>query len=163
MLFNRMPARPRTYTCFITFGRMMRQFSSEFTTSCQALASRRTLCSDCHFFPRQREVERGAVVQFTFRLDRSAMRPHDVLGDRQSQPRAARLPRASLVHSVEALEQPWQVFAWDSRSKVAHIKLHAIFRFTRPDQDLAAGLAVLHGIIDQVAEHLVNSIPVHQN
>jgi hypothetical protein len=41
------------------------------------------------------------------------MRLHDVLDDRQAEPRAALLPRARLVDTVEALEDPRQRFRRD--------------------------------------------------
>src|SRR5215469_3121971 len=136
--------------------------SPEFTGSCLELTSSRTfLRADRHFLPWQGEVERRAVVQLAFGINRSAVGAHDMLSDRQPEAGPARFARARLVHAVEALKQPWQMLAGDSGTKIADVELHAILRFTGADQDLPAFLAILHGVVDQIAKHLMNCVTIH--
>src|ERR1700756_2274580 len=50
-----------------------------------------------------------AMVQFAFGTDRPTMGPHDVLGNRQPQPRPPRFTGSRFVHPVETFEQSGQV------------------------------------------------------
>src|SRR5215471_2037249 len=103
------------------------------------------------------------MVQLALCLNGAAMSSHDVLGDCEAQTSAARFARARLVDPVEALEQPWQMLAGNSGAKIANVKLNAILCFAGADQDPASILAIFHSVIDQVAEHLMNCVAIHQN
>ena len=58
---------------------------------------------------RQDERERGALALAGLHLDATAVVLGDVAGDREPEPRAAGLARATRVHAVEALEDPVEV------------------------------------------------------
>ena len=87
---------------------------------------------------RQGEVKCRAVVQLALGANGSTMSAHHVLGDRQAQASATRLARPRLVHPIESLEQSRQMFAGNTAAKIAHKKLHALFRFAGPHQHLTA-------------------------
>src|SRR2546427_10486553 len=69
-----------------------------------------------------REVQHncGAAAQLAFGLHAAAVRFHQVLDDRQSEPRAAFLPRAAGVHTVEALEDAREVLGGHAGAGVGH-------------------------------------------
>src|SRR5271157_4659346 len=96
------------------------------------------------WLPRQSKVERRTVVQFALCLDVTAVCADNVFRDRQAQARSARLARARFVHAIKTLEQTRQMLAGNSRTKISHVKLHAIFRLARAHQDFGSGISSEH-------------------
>src|SRR3989442_1850901 len=62
----------------------------------------------------------GAAAELAFSLHAPAVCLHEVLDDRQAEPRAAFLPRAAGVHAVEALEDAREGLGGDAGPCVGH-------------------------------------------
>ena|SRR5580700_6260717 len=84
----------------------------------------------------------------------------DVFGDGKSQAGAAGLTGSGLIDSVEALEEAWKVFRGDARAEVADIKFDAALAITSAQNDLSAGCGILHRILNQVGEDLVDGFAI---
>src|SRR5437773_6510559 len=71
--------------------------------------------------PRNLETKGAALAGRTLHRDRAAMKLHDMLHDREPEPRSALLARARLVHAVEAFEDPRLVRVRNSVAGVDHL------------------------------------------
>src|ERR1700688_2588784 len=92
-------------------------------------------CLDCWLGNpghRQCKEERRPVIELAFGTDGGAVRKHNVFGDCQPQPSAARLARASFVHPVKALKQPRKMLGRDTRPEILHVEFHALGRTPGP-------------------------------
>ena len=81
-----------------------------------------------------------------------------MLHDREAEPGAAHLPRAPRVDAVESLEQASEVLLLDAAAVVLDAQAHAwngaFARLGAQGHRGALG-AVLHGVVDEVGEHLL--------
>ena len=85
---------------------------------------------------------------------------HDAAHDRQAQPAAAALARAGAVDPVEALEQLRQRVGRDAAAGVAHQHANVLAVGVGAQADVAAGLRILAGVVEQVQYHLAQPIGV---
>ena len=71
------------------------------------------------------------------------------------------VPRSLLVTScaIEALENVWCAFRWNSRSVVADTDLHDVIMFFGRNQNLTARSIVFYGILHQVLHASAKSFP----
>src|SRR5688572_10162947 len=74
----------------------------------------------------------------------------DVPHDREAEPRPAGLPRASPVHTVEALEDTGEVARGDPGPSVADRQHGVVVGRRQPDVDAASGTRVPDRVVDQV-------------
>ena len=63
--------------------------------------------------------------QFALRSDGTAVGEHDVLGNSQSEARAAGFPGASLINTIEALEQAGQVLRRNTGAEIPDVEFDA--------------------------------------
>jgi hypothetical protein len=77
----------------------------------------------------------------------------EMLHDGKAEARASNLTGPPRIHSVESLEDPWEMLRWNSNSRVAHSNDHSAFLPARENRD-AAGLRVAYGVLDQVLQDL---------
>ncbi len=91
------------------------------------------------------------------------MGEHDVLDDGEAETGAAGFAGAGLVDAVEALEDAAEVLFGHARAEVLYVEFDGIFERARADDDAAAGGAVLHGVLDEVAEDLGHGIDVGED
>ena len=101
---------------------------------------------------RDAQHERAALTFARRHLDVAAVVGRDVAHDRQAEARPTGVAAARLVDAVEALEDPVEVAARDARALVGDHELDPRPDDTGPDLDEAADLAVLDGVLDQVAD-----------
>ena len=80
----------------------------------------------------------------------------DGAGDEESES-CPRLCRARHVHAAELLEDARLLVARNPRAGVADVDLNRAVPGCRRDANLAAFRRVLHGVLDEVAEHLPES------
>src|SRR2546428_12893154 len=92
---------------------------------------------------------------------------HDVLDDRESEPRPSERPRARLLHPEEALGEARKVLRWNPATRVRDVDLdHARVRptpRTNGYDDPAAGWRVFDGVVDQVDQHLLQAVGVGEH
>jgi hypothetical protein len=102
---------------------------------------------------RQHDAEHRALADLAFHLEFATVARHDVLDDRQAEPGAAGLARATAVDAVEAFGQPWQMLAGDADAGVAHLEDCAAVRIAlQPARRDAPPIGrVAHGIAQQIA------------
>ncbi len=84
----------------------------------------------------------------------------DVLGYGEAEAGASGFAGAGFVDAIEAFEEAWQMFRRNARAKVAHEEFHAMVGGTRPEFDARAGTPILHRVVDQVGENLVDGFAV---
>jgi hypothetical protein len=75
-------------------------------------------------YQRQSEVKRNAFAKNALSPDAPAVGLDDVLDDGETQAGSARLARASLVDTIEALKDALQVFRGNAGPKILHSELH---------------------------------------
>src|SRR5205085_9939825 len=99
--------------------------------------------------------------------ERTPVSEHDVLDDRQPEARASELPRASAVDAVEALRQSRDVLLGDADAVVTNGDLdrRRARAVDRPsdDADAASLSTVLDRVVDEVDQHLLETIAVAEN
>ena len=75
-----------------------------------------------------------------------------VPNDGQPQSGAARVAAASLVDSIEALEDPLEVAAGDTDAVIAHGQLDPPAVGSCSHVDIGVRVRVLHGVLEEVVE-----------
>src|SRR6478672_4668540 len=108
---------------------------------------------------RDGEGERRALALLGLDADPAAVALDDVPGDRQAEPRAAPT-HAGAVGLVEALEDAGPVGLRDPDPVVAYGDGDDVTLAPDADHDLAALWAELHGVVDEVHEHLAQAVLV---
>src|SRR5208337_462755 len=98
-----------------------------------------------------------------FYPDAAAMRINDVLDDGEAQASAAGFAGAGLVYAIETLEYAFQMLGCDAGAEVLNTELHFRFKRQRSNSDALATLAVLKGILNEVAENLVHRVWIGQH
>src|SRR6185503_12153072 len=94
---------------------------------------------------RQGEADDGPLPFVALDVQLPAVRQHEVLDDRQSEPRAPQLARAGLVHAVEALGDARQVGRRNPDAGVADRELDTLaVEPASPDRHAAPLRGVLH-------------------
>lgn len=88
---------------------------------------------------------------------------HRVPDNGQSQTRAAGSAGPCLVHPIEPLKDPGQVLFRDAGAVVLHRQHHLIPLPKQGDLDRAARRRVLHGVVRQIIDDLVDLIPGGQH
>ena len=88
------------------------------------------------------------------------MGTHDVLGDGEAEAGPAGFAGTGFVDAVETFEKARKVLGGNAGAEVADIKFDATLRGAGAELDASAGAAVLHRVIDQVGENLVNGFAV---
>src|SRR5438477_840551 len=91
------------------------------------------------------------------------MGAHDVLGNRETQSGSAGLARAGLVDSIKALKQSRQMLRRNALPKVLNIKFDAALGSTSSQHNATAGFSILHRIVYEIREYLMNGFPVRQH
>src|ERR1700738_3110903 len=114
---------------------------------------------------RQRKGEDSAVPQLALHPDLATMRVHDVLGNGKPQAGTTRLPRARLIHPVEALEDASLVLGGNPRAEVLHKELHPLVpllrhAMTSPQTEASTAAAIFGRILHQVAEYLLQRVRI---
>src|ERR1043166_8290798 len=71
-----------------------------------------------HFASRRGDAHGGPALALALDLELAAVGAHQVLDDGEPEPGASELARAGLVHAVEALGDPRQVFGGNADSGV---------------------------------------------
>ena len=87
----------------------------------------------------------------------------DVFRDGKAEAGASRFAGPSFIDPIETFEQTGQVFRGNAPAKILDIELDAVTGRTSPQNYAAAGAPVLHGIVDQVGEDLVDGLSVSKD
>ena len=106
------------------------------------------------------EDERGAVVQFAFGADRSAVGEHDVFGDGEAEASPSGLAGASLVDAIKAFKETGQMLGRNAGAEILDVELDSPSGGPCAQDDASAGAAVFHRVVDEVGEDLVNGLAV---
>src|SRR6185436_20081125 len=85
-------------------------------------------------------------------VHRTAMSTHDLIDDRQSQPRSLRMLPPRRGEPDETLEDPCALAGGDAGSAIADVDLARLRRSSRRDADPASGGGVADGVEDEVRE-----------
>src|SRR5215218_7986916 len=109
---------------------------------------------------RQREAERAALAERALAPDAAAVLLHDRAGDRQAEARAALLARVARVHLLEAVEDRLALVGGDAAAAVAHPERHPVLAPLGAERDARAAWRELHGVRDEVHEHLHRAVGV---
>src|SRR5579864_3255778 len=83
-----------------------------------------------------------------------------MFGDGEAETGASRFAGAGFVDTVEALEQARQVFGGNAGAEIADVELDAAFYRPRAQQDSLSRACVLHRVLDQIGENLVDGLAV---
>jgi hypothetical protein len=106
----------------------------------------------------------AAVAEFAFGADGAAMGQHDVFGDGKPESSAAGFAGAGFVDAVKALEEAREMFGGDAGAEILDIEFDAEFDApvgrTGTEHNSAAGAAVLHRVVDQIRENLMDRFAV---
>src|SRR5882762_6236122 len=97
----------------------------------------------------------GAAAQLALGLYATAMCLDEMLNDRQPEPRAAFLTRATGVHTVEPLENAGEVLGGDAAARIAHPDDDVVPRALRGHADATTGRRMTHRVIKQIREDLL--------
>ena len=95
-----------------------------------------------------------AFAYFAFHPDTPAVRFNQVFGDRQTEPRPARLARSRRVDTVKPLENPRLVCPRNADAGIGHGEHHFQFADRHTQYDLAARQGVLPRVIQQILQYL---------
>src|SRR5271165_7550729 len=74
--------------------------------------------------------------------------------------RCLRIRGSGLCRRGRSAEEAGQMFGGNARAEILHVEFDAALGGARAQQDACAGAAVLHGVVDQVREDLVNGFAV---
>src|SRR5712691_4762475 len=109
-----------------------------------------------------REVQHngGAAAELAFSLHAPAVCLHEVLDDRQAEPRAAFLPRAAGVHTVEALEDAREVLGGDAGAGVGHPNDDVAAVSLRGHADTATPRRMPQRVIKEICEDLLQRVGI---
>ena len=91
----------------------------------------------------------------------ATVRLRDVLDDGESEARPTEVAAARLVDAIEALEQPRDVLSGDARPLVVHADHDLAADHVHGDDDGAPVRAVLHRVVDEVDDRLLEEGRVH--
>ena len=86
------------------------------------------------------------MMQFALNTHGSSMRNDNMLHDGKPQTGSTGLSRTCLVHALEALEEPRQMFRRDAGAGVANKELDIAIALVSSDYDGRSGWAILHRI-----------------
>src|ERR1700727_2394302 len=127
----------------------------------------------------ERKTEAAAPAKLALNPHSTLMRLHNMLRNREPQPRPTRLSGASLVHPIKPLKQAAQMFRGYSRTEIFDAEPYVLRSLqdgrTQHDQRSIQRLAgerlsrtdrtysIVQRILDQVAEHLDNCIEVRDH
>ena len=92
--------------------------------------------------------------------DLPAVGGHDLLAERQAEPRAADLARVRGVDAEEAREDVRLLAGGDAEAGVGHLDAREALAGRRRDRHGAAGGRVLDGVGEQVGDHLPDAVAV---
>src|SRR5215207_7878533 len=98
----------------------------------------------------KRDHERRAFADVAVDGDLAVHRFDEMLHDREAEPGAAVLPRASRIDPIEAFEEARQMLARDARSVVRDPDEDLAVHVLRLDPNDARLLAVLDRVVDEV-------------
>ena len=87
----------------------------------------------------------------------------DVFRDGKAEAGASGFAGTGLVDAVETFEETGQVFRGNAGAEILHVEFDATLVGAGTQDDAAAGASVLHGIVDQVGEDLVDRLTVSQD
>src|SRR5512132_3024480 len=99
---------------------------------------------------RQPNLEPRPLPELARHLDPATVVLRDVLHDRQAEPRPAGLARPGAVHSVEALEDAWQVPVRDPQARVDDREDDLAVVAREVDVDMSSRSRVADRVVDQV-------------
>jgi hypothetical protein len=97
---------------------------------------------------------------FTLDLDAPAVQLDEVAHDRQSESKSAVTPRRRAVGLTEALEHVRQELRLDPEAGVGHAQLQMRGGTRERDADPAVGRRELHGVGEQIPDHLLQAIGI---
>lgn len=92
--------------------------------------------------------------------NRLAVGFHDVLHDGQPQAGASTVARAAFIHAVEAIEEVGQVLFGDADAIVGYFYEDVFVHIVETYFGVAAGIAVVDGIVEQIGEYLPDAFSV---
>src|SRR6478736_1821042 len=115
-------------------------------------------------FPWKGDLDAASTSGFGH-ADAATVEIHRPAGDREAEPRAAvaaRTVRGRRLAAVEALEDPMALRLGDAGALVDDLQLQRLGMLPAPceHRDPAVRRAVLHGVVDQVGDHLVQALRV---
>src|ERR1700751_6488266 len=108
----------------------------------------------------QSEKEGRAMVKFALCANRAQVRERDVFGNGEPQTGPSRFAGARLVDAVKALEEARQMLRADPRAESTKIKFDPALAIPRAQDNFAAGRGILHRILNQVREDLVDGFTI---
>src|SRR5688572_19826084 len=109
----------------------------------------------------RREPERGSLAEVAVHPDVAAHLLHELATDRETQARAAVLPRGRAIGLDEGIEE-FRLHLWgDADAAIADFKANQqriprLLRLAGTDDNIA-GFGELHRIADEVREHLAKA------
>lgn len=103
------------------------------------------------------------MVEFTFRVDRAAVGKHDVFGDSEAKSSTTGFARAGFVDAIKTFEQAGQMLGGNARAEILYVELNTMLRRPGAQHNAAAGPAVLHRVVDEVREDLVDRFAIGQH
>ena len=95
--------------------------------------------------------------------NRSAVQFHDLLGDGQAEPEPAMRARGAHLRLAESVEHMRQEFALDADAGVGHFDGHHGAVAARGHGDAAALRRELHGVAQQIPDHLLQAAGIGAN
>src|SRR6187397_532884 len=84
-----------------------------------------------------------------------------MLYNRKSEAGPAELPGPCFVSAIESLKDARQITRWNSRPFIRHTQAEPFALARGPDNDAALGARILHRVIKQVVDHLLQTSLVH--
>src|ERR1700722_17971803 len=109
------------------------------------------------------EEEDGAMGQFAFGADGTAVGEHDVFGDGEAEAGASGFTGAGFIDAVKAFEQAREMFGSDAGAEILDEEFDGVRDSTGSEDDSSARGSVFQGIVDQVGEDLMNGFAVGQD
>src|SRR5439155_10413799 len=121
-------------------------------------------CRPSHLRTRQGHRTGRAFFGDAGELDLAAVRGDNRPGDTQAQAGSTLVAAASLVHSIEAVKDTWQMFRRDADTCVANRHDGVLVACFRPDFNRAALRRVFDRVIQEVVKDLAqaNVVATHQ-
>src|ERR1700694_1342173 len=87
----------------------------------------------------------------------------NLLGDVQTEAEAAVVRRGDLSAAMEALEDLIQLVRWNADASIGDRRHYLTVADFDTDENLAALRRVLHGVLEQIAENLLEPITIAEN
>src|SRR4051812_1315960 len=109
---------------------------------------------------RDREAHGGALARLALRPDPAAVSLHEHARDGQPEAATTAVARAARVGAMEALEDALELVLLDAGPRVGDRELDLFAQHPHPDRDRIAVARVVHGVADEVAEHLRDPVEV---